>query len=55
MKELEKRLSELENKVRILELLMESNQSNWDAQIRLNKKKYLTERRQNEQRTVGII
>lgn len=37
MKDIEKRLSQLEEKVRILELLMENNQSNWDAQIRINK------------------
>lgn len=37
MKDIEKRLSQLEEKVRMLELLMENNQSNWDAQIRINK------------------
>lgn len=37
MKDMEKRLSQLEEKVRMLELLMENNQSNWDAQIRINK------------------
>lgn len=37
MKDMEKRLSQLEEKVRMLDLLMENNQSNWDAQIRINK------------------
>ena len=43
MKDIEKRLSQLEEKVHILELLMENNQSNWDAQIRINKIKYAGE------------
>lgn len=43
MKDMEKRLSQLEEKVRMLELLMENNQSNWDAQIRINKIKYVEE------------
>ena len=46
MKDLEKCLSELEERVRVLELLMENNQSSWDTQNRLNKQ--IIERRWDE-------